>query len=122
MKKLTKKQQQMANDYLHSINRYGLRDLNDVYDSYSIYKAQAQAQIKNEMQDVNKNEPFYATDFTIVGHNSMLFSCGYSIYYMQPDKNGGVNLCAIVYHTAYNRYIIILDDAIENELMEVFNK
>lgn len=122
MKKLTKKQQQMVTDYLHSINRYGLRDLNDVYNSYSIYKGQVQACIKNEMQDVNKNEPFYATDFTIVGHNCMLFSCGYSIYYMQPDKNGEINLCAIVYHTAYNRYIIILDETIENELMEAFNK
>ena len=41
----------------------------------------------------------------------MLFSCGYAIRNKENDI-----LVAVVYHTAYNRYIIPFDDEILNKL------
>ncbi len=122
MKKLTKKQEQMLENYESMLGRYGLRELNDVYDSYSIYKAQAQAHIKNEMQDINKITHLFASDYTITGYNCMMFSCAYTVYDWKVAYKDRLTKRAIVYHTAYNRYIIPLDNTIEEELEEVFNK
>lgn len=122
MKKLSKKQEQMLQSYKYVLGRYGLRELNDVYDSYSIYKGQAQAQIKNEMQDINKVTHLYASDYTIVGYNCMVFSCAYTVYDWKIAYKDRLTERAIVYHTAHNRYVIPFDDTIEQELEEVFNK
>lgn len=118
MKKLTQKQQQMIENYRHALNYYGCRELKDVYKSCSTAKTRAEIFIKNEMQDINKVTNLYASDYTIIGYNSSMFSCAYSVYDWQP-KATEYTRRAIVYHTAYNRYIIPFDDTIEQELAEV---
>ena len=86
---MTKRQQQVINNYERS-NAYGLQD---VYTNYSVYKARAEKEIKQEMIDNN------GWGYKILGANSCQFSCA---YLMNNAENGQV---VIVYHTANNKQI-----------------
>ena len=121
MKKLTKKQIQMIENYLNALKYCGTREVRDCYKKPSVDKTRAEYFIKNEMQDINEATQLFASDYTVVGHNTMLFSCAYTVYASKPGK-GAYNCRAIVYHTAYNHYIIPFDDTIEQELEEVIGK
>ena len=121
MKKLTKKQQQMVRNYDRVFEYYGKKELKDVYKSCSVDKTRAEYFIKNEMQNITNVGHLLASDYTVIGHNCMTFSCAYTVYAFQP-KTDRYRRRAIVYHTAYNRYIIPFDDTIEQELEEVIGK
>lgn len=118
MKKLTKKQEQMVENYRRVLNYCGVRGVKDCYKTPSVDKTRAEYFIKNEMQDINEVTQLFASDYTVVGHSTMMFSCAYSVYASKLGK--GAYICrAVVYYTAYNRYIIPFDDTIEQELEEV---
>lgn len=106
--KLTKKQQQLAQSYLFARQKYGFRTLNAVYNNPSYLKIRAEDNIFEEIYQINhKQEKYKAGEYCVVGYNCMCFSCGYAIRNKENDI-----LEAIVYHTAYNRYIIAFDDEI----------
>ena len=88
---MTKRQQQMVNNYNNS-NMYRLSDL---YTTCSFYKTRAEQMILNEMLDNN------GYDYKICGGNSCTFSCAYK---MVKDNHE-----ILVYHTHCNRYEIVLD-------------
>lgn len=121
MKKLTKKQEQLVVNYKVALGDHGVREVRDVYRKPSTAKTRAEYFIKNEMIDIIKATHLSARDYTVVGHNCNMFSCAYAVYAFQP-KSERYNIRAIVYHTAYNRYIIPFDDTIEQELEEVIGK
>ena len=93
--KITKKQAQMLSNYFNS----DMKDLGDLYSSYSTKKAQAQALIFEEMR---KNQGY---DYRVCGGNSMMFTCAYKY---DTRENGNINK-HLVYHTAYNRYDFIFE-------------
>ena len=110
--KLTKKQQQLAQNYFYARQKYGLRHLESVYKCPSFAKMQAEDSIFEEIFQINdKQEKYKACEYCITGFNSNMFSCGYAIRNRENDI-----LVAIIYHTVYNRYIIPLYDEILNEL------
>jgi hypothetical protein len=86
---MTKQQQQIITRYNNS-NNYSL---DDVYSSYSVYKARAERHVLNEMESVN------GWGYKILGANSTQFSCAY----LKQDENDGT--IKIVYHTAQNKKI-----------------
>ena len=86
---MTKRQQQILNSYEKS-TAYSLQD---VYANYSVYKARAEKEIKQEMIDNG------GWGYKILGANSCQFSCAY----LMTDKKSGV--VQIVYHTASNRKV-----------------
>jgi hypothetical protein len=86
---MTKAQQQIINNY----NRATAYSLNDVYASYSVFKARAEKQILNEMESVN------GWGYKILGANSCTFSCA---YLKQNEIDGQIE---IVYHTAQNKRV-----------------
>lgn len=82
---MTKRQQQIMNSYKNS-TAYSLQD---VYANYSVYKARAEKEIKQEMTNNG------GWGYKILGANS----CAY----LMTDKESGV--VQIVYHTASNKQI-----------------
>ena len=106
--KLTKQQRQLAQNYF-SARKYGLREVSNVYQKPSYAKMYAENQIFNEMHKFNSQENgFRACEYTVVGYNCMMFSSAYLI------RNDVTQLVvALVYHTAYSRYIIIYDEAVK---------
>lgn len=118
MKKLTKKQQQMVESYHNALDYYGMREVEDCYKKPSVAKTRAEYFIKNEIEAINNVSNLGVGSYTVVGHNCNMFSCAYTVYAFQP-KADRYRVRAIVYHTAYNRYIIPFDDTIEQELEEV---
>lgn len=110
--KLTKKQQQLAQNYFYARQKYGFRNLDTVYNRPSFAKIQAEDNIFEEIFQINhKQDKYKACEYCIIGFNYNMFSCGYAIRNRENDI-----LEAVVYHTAYNRYIIPFDDEILNEL------
>ena len=109
MKQLTKKQQQLAQNYFNARKSYGERTLNDVYKTFSSAKYWAEQDIFQEMKNYNKKaSPWVACDYTVVGYNSMMFSCAYAIRSIYTDI-----IEAIVYYTLYNKYIIQYNDLLD---------
>ena len=88
---MTKKQLQMVNNYYNST----MHDIYDLYDRPSYYKIRAEQMILNEMLDNN------GYDYRICGGNSCTFSCAYRMIKGNHE--------ILVYHTAQNRYEIVLD-------------
>ena len=86
---MTKRQQQIISNY----NRSTAYSLHDVYMYYSIYKARAEKDILQEMQNNG------GWGYKILGANSCQFSCAY----LMTDKESGH--IKIVYHTASNKQI-----------------
>jgi hypothetical protein len=86
---MTKRQMQIINSYNKS-NNYSL---DDVYTSYSVFKARAEKDILNEMTSVD------GWGYKILGANSCAFSCA---YLKQDDNDGNIK---IVYHTAQNKKV-----------------
>jgi hypothetical protein len=85
---MTKKQQAIINNY----NKSMAYCLDDVYATYSVFKARAEKQILNEMESVG------GWGYKITGANSNTFSCAY----LMTDADGVVK---IVYHTAQNKRV-----------------
>lgn len=122
MKKLTRKQERLVENYETILGYYGLRDVRDVYNKPSTAKTRAEYLIKSEMHDINKVTNLFASDYTVIGHNCNMYSCAYTVYDWKIACKSEMTKRAIVYYTAYNRYIIPFDDTIEQELEEVFSK
>lgn len=91
MKKLTKRQIQMINNYKYA--RY--YSVDECYEKASYEKQRAENIILNEMY---KNKGY---NYRICGFNSMTFSCAYRY----KDKDCMEHL---VYHTAYNKFDFII--------------
>lgn len=91
MKKLTQKEIGMINNY----KRAYMSSISELYKNASSAKWRAENYIIGEM--VGKN----GYDYRVIGGNSMTFSCGYQY----KDKD---NMTHLVYHTAYNRYDIMV--------------
>lgn len=109
MKQLTKKQQQLAQNYFNTLKRYGKRNLRDVYKTFSSAKFLAEQDILQEMKNYNKKaSSWVACDYTVVGYNSNMFSCAYAIRSIYTDI-----IEAIVYYTPYNKYIIQYNDLLD---------
>ena len=115
MKKLTKKQQQMVENYYYALNHYGTRVVRGCYKKPSVYKTRAEYFIKNEMNDLNKNPELYCGDYTVISYNTTKFTCGYVVYNLSQIGVVGERR-ALVIHTHCNRYIIPFDDYIEEEI------
>jgi hypothetical protein len=86
---MTKAQQHI----IHNYNRSTAYSLQDVYTNYSVYKARAEKEIKQEMIDNN------GWGYKILGANCMQLSCAY----LKTNKENGQ--IEIVYHTAQNKRI-----------------
>lgn len=113
--KLTKKQQHLAQSYLNARLKYGFRNLDTVYNRPSFAKIQAEDNIFEEIFQINhKQDKYKAGEYCIIGFNCMMFSCGYAIRNKENDI-----LEAIVYHTAYNRYIIPFTNEVSEYLKGV---
>lgn len=109
MKQLSKKQQQLAQNYFNVLKRYGKRTLSNVYKTFSSAKYLAERYILEEMKKYNKKTCCWvATDYTIIGYNSMMFSCAYAIRSIYTDI-----IEAIIYYTPYNKYIIQYNDMLD---------
>lgn len=122
MKKLNKKQQILVINYDRVILNYGERRLEDCYKKASEIKKEAQKTIRFEMSKINKSViTLYATGYTVVSFNCNFFSCAYAVYDWKIATKDKLVRRAIVYHTAYNRYIIPFDDTIVEELQVIFN-
>lgn len=91
MKKLTQKEIGMINNY----KRAYMSSISELYANASYRKYNAEQNIISEM--VSKNG--YA--YRVIGGNSCTFSCAYQY----KDKD---NMTHLVYHTAYNRYDIMV--------------
>lgn len=86
---MTKRQNEIINKYNQSTNYC----LDDVYFSYSTYKARAEKAILKEMELQN------GWGYKILGANSCTFSCA---YLRQNAEDGQIE---IVYHTAQNKKV-----------------
>ena len=70
------------------------RLVTDCYMKPSIYKLRAERDILDFMQEINaKSSNLYATDYTVISYNCMMFTCGFMVY----DNNN--NLVAYYYFT-----------------------
>lgn len=70
--------------------------VNDVYVRPSVYKERAERNILGYMHNNN------GYGYRVMSHNAQMFTVGYIIY------NGNVK--CFVYETAYNQYVLQLDD------------
>lgn len=91
---MTKKEQNMVDNYNYSVNRYGIRDLADVYKSCSVFKLRAWAQIKAECEQNN------GSCLTVVSYNCNFFTAA---YFVDIDDAKSI----LHYHTPYHHYEIL---------------
>lgn len=91
MKKFTQKEIGMINKY----KRAYMTTISQLYKDASYRKYNAENSIINEMYRIN------GYDYRVIGGNSMTFSCAYQY----KDKD---NMTHLVYHTAYNRYDVMV--------------
>lgn len=101
---MNKKMQGYFDHYLWSIEKYGLRDLDDAYGRYSSAKRHAYDYIRNERPNIRKMA------MTVVGVSCHFFSVGY--VYQQDGTY------FFVYHTKCNRF----ESPLEPEQVEAFKK
>lgn len=70
------------------------RLVTDCYTRPSIYKLRAERDILDFMQEINaKSSNLYATDYTVISYNRLMFTCGFMVY----DNDN--NLVAYYYFT-----------------------
>ena len=94
------------NSYFRTLHRYGHRNVRDVYKAPSGSKLYAESRIFDDMKRIdNTIKNAYTVDYTVIGHNCMLFTAAYKIIDVKNCNRG----IAVVYYTAYNTYIIPLE-------------
>lgn len=91
---MTKKEQNLLDNYNYSVNCYGIRYLKDVYKNPSIAKRNAWQYIYNE---ATRNQ---GKRLTVVSYNSNFFTAA---YYVEMDEAKSI----LHYHTPYHHYEIM---------------
>ena len=94
---MTKKQQGLLNNYRWCYSHYGARRLDDVYTKCSVAKRRAWDEIFAEYCKNNGH------GLALVSYNCMTFSAAYVVTDPKTEKS------SLIYHTAYNKYIIPID-------------